>query len=120
MLVSFMDEVLGSLPVFFKKGFNYSVDGKKIFIKDLRLITGLNLLDLLKTFYIALPRRRNRCKLVKSINTYSVMLTLLCSDFAFSFYRELFLFLDTINFHLNFSVNNRFLLAYFLRNLNFC
>lgn len=119
MMVSFADEVTGSLPVFFKKGFNYSVDGKKIFMKDLRLITNIDILSILKLLYIDLPRRQNRCKLLKSINQNSIIFTLLCSDFVFPFYRELFLFLDTLNINLNFTINNRFLLSYFFRNFNF-
>src|SRR3989338_10755695 len=119
MMVSFMDELVGSLPFFLKKGFNYSFDGKKIFIKDLRLVSNDDLLSILKILYVLLPRRRIRSKLIKSIGSSSAVLTVLCSDFIIPFYRELFLLIDTINLNLNFNVNNRFLFSYFLKNFNF-
>lgn len=120
MMVSFLDETIGSLPLFLKKGFNYSFEGKKLFIKDLRLNSNKNMLELLKTLYLTLPRKQNRLKLVKSLNADSVVFTLLCSDFVFSFYRDLFSLLDTVNLHLHFRINNRFLFSYFFRNFNFC
>ena len=120
MMVSFLDETIGSLPLFLKKGFNYSFEGKKLFIKDLRLNSNKNMLELLKTLYLTLPRKQNRLKLVKSLNVDSVVFTLLCSDFIFSFYRDLFSLLDTVNLHLHFRINNRFLFSYFFRNFNFC
>lgn len=118
---SFIEEILGTLPFFVKKGFKYNFEGKKVFTKDIKGISNnvaVNL-NLLKLLYLNLFNKNLRRKLMKKIGNNHFLITLLCSDLTIPFYRELYMLINTVSFDLTFSIKNRFLFSYFLKNFNF-
>lgn len=118
---AFIEEILGQMPFFIKKGFHYNFTGKKVFAKDLRCISTSfdNNLNLLKFFYLNLNKKILRKKLLKKISSSNIFLTLLCSDLTIPLYRELFILINTVSFDLTFNIHNRFLVSYFFKNFKF-
>lgn len=118
---AYMEELFGIQPFFVKKGYKYNHEGKKVFTKDIRLISNnsFTIFYLLKNIYLNLDKKIYRKKLIKKIGINNFVITLLCSDLNIPLYRELFILINTFSFDIKFTLSNRFLLSYFLKNFNF-
>lgn len=116
-----MEELIGILPFFVKKGFKYNFQGKKVFTEDIRFVSNnfdINL-NLLKIIYLNLTKRTLRRKLLKKIGNNSINFTLLCSNLSIPLYREIFILINTASFDVKFNFSNRILLSYFLKNFSY-